>query len=229
MYARAGTRAATFPVCSSPRGWGMLTNGFVHVVNVRFIPTRVGNAGSLRWAGQCATVHPHTGGEYDLVVGGTPCQDGSSPHGWGIRWAGKTTDTEGRFIPTRVGNTMRSYSSIAKTPVHTHTVGEYGVASLRDELVGGSSPHGWGIRSSPGLIEHIRRFIPTRVGNTTAWSLLPRGISVHPHAGGECCWPVLFCQTHCGSSPRGWGILPLVGVQHHPDRFIPTRVGNACG
>ena len=70
------------------------------------------------------------------------------------------------------------------------------------------------------------RFIPTRVGNTTA-SMAARAVpSVHPHACGEYSQALMPGSTVTGSSPRVWGILRAWAWSIRHVRFIPTRVGN---
>ena len=72
------------------------------------------------------------------------------------------------------------------------------------------------------------RFIPTRVGNAAPDPPAPRSASVHPHAGGERCSSCVMGSSACGSSPRGWGTLKWADGVKLRERFIPTRVGNAC-
>ena len=51
-------------VGSSPRVWGIRSRCAHHVLQGRFIPTRVGNTSSeIPWSGML-TVHPHACGEY---------------------------------------------------------------------------------------------------------------------------------------------------------------------
>ena len=72
------------------------------------------------------------------------------------------------------------------------------------------------------------RFIPTRVGNSTACRLYQQCQPVHPHACGELTTFRLTESTSCGSSPRVWG-TQLTGADDIDNRrFIPTRVGNSC-
>ncbi len=70
----------------------------------------------------------------------------------------------------------------------------------------GSPPHAWGILGPAGQPRLVRRFTPTRVGNTLATRR--RGA----------------CQP--GSPPHAWGILILPGRLFCVLRFTPTRVGN---
>ena len=70
----------------------------------------------------------------------------------------------------------------------------------------GSSPRTWGTLIRPAIMLHLRRFIPTHVGNTL------------PHRKASL---IIF-----GSSPRTWGTLEFIERAHFLLRFIPTHVGN---
>ena len=50
--------------------------------------------------------------------------------------------------------------------------------------------------------------------------------SVHPHACGEHDVLLQAIQEGIGSSPRMWGTPPAPAGTMHPERFIPTHVGN---
>ena len=101
-----------------------------------------------KWASTGATVHPHTRGEYVVVlpnflvqprftptrVGNTPFENGraqpqfgSPPHAWGIRLTAPPA--------------WRSQS------VHPHTRGEYDELRVQSFIADGSPPHAWGIRA----------------------------------------------------------------------------------
>ena len=89
---------------SSPRVWGILGQGQIIGLTLRFIPTRVGNTllpciqeqlkrfiptrvGNTQWTQLCTggpPVHPHACGEYPSQAGRAPCPTGSSPRVWGI-------------------------------------------------------------------------------------------------------------------------------------------------
>src|SRR2546428_282128 len=69
------------------------------------------------------------------------------------------------------------------------------------------------------------RFIPTRVGTTTASRCTTRSSAVHPHACGDHLCGLLEGERYAGSSPRVWGPLKSRLRSWLGLRFIPTRVG----
>ena len=90
----------------------------------------------------------------------------------------------------------------------------------------GSSPRVWGILADAIRNAGIKRFIPTRVGNTAKDSGKLAFPAVHPHACGEYNRIMTLEQAENGSSPRVWGILLAAVAELEVQRFIPTRVGN---
>ena len=149
---------------------------------------------------------PHACGEYSRSVAQRQRACGSSPRVWGIRPTLLRRDYAGRFIPTRVGNTITGFEP--------------------RELDRGSSPRVWGIPMPLCDLPMPVGFIPTRVGNTVRHSLRTADLSVHPHACGEYSTFFLRPCPLVGSSPRVWGIQALCTPAGCRTRFIPTRVGN---
>ena len=92
---------------SSPRVWGIPHCDEIEVRNCRFIPTRVGNTSRCRATSGARSVHPHACGEYEPPILLRPSYNGSSPRVWGIRDDQIAFQQVGRFIPTRVGNTLQ--------------------------------------------------------------------------------------------------------------------------
>ena len=123
-----------------------------------------------------------------------------------------------RFIPTSVGNTIKSVSSLTASAVHPHKRGEHGCGATIAVCGAGSSPQAWGTRCASRSRARLSRFIPTSVGNTATSVSLMNG------------------QT--GSSPQAWGtrVLSNFGAylqarnirqfDEWANRFIPTSVGN---
>ena len=90
----------------------------------------------------------------------------------------------------------------------------------------GSSPREWGTLPRTLRLYIVDRFIPTRVGNTSAPASGWRPQPVHPHASGEHIHNLPEELKEVGSSPREWGTLDALVRQAVHTRFIPTRVGN---
>ncbi len=211
---------------SSPRAWGTLMRQARQVSLQRFIPTGVGNTSfgehrNVGWA-----VHPHGRGEHARCRGSSRFNPGSSPRAWGTRAAPCLNQPQGRFIPTGVGNTACRRAPKARNSVHPHGRGEHGASRSGHDYAGGSSPRAWGTPHWPTPVRAICRFIPTGVGNTTAYAARRDYRAVHPHGRGEHC---PYCNKKLmadGSSPRAWGTLLASLLRVGPGRFIPTGVGN---
>ena len=172
---------------SSPHAWGILILAVNDAVEVRFIPTCVGNTACNRPARQRRPVHPHMRGEYYPAAIKRREGCGSSPHAWGIHSAVHIGGQAARFIPTCVGNTRCMAPVMRARPVHPHMRGEYGDWPARRGRAG--------------------RFIPTCVGNTPVSSFGCLPLAVHPHMRGEYAGEPVFCAPVVGSSPHAWGIL----------------------
>ena len=192
----------------------------------RFIPTGVGNTARVHLSKNETKVHPHGCGEYTANSQLLAPREGSSPRVWGIRWWIRRWVTNGRFIPTGVGNTARQGRGGISRKVHPHGCGEYYLPFSGSSGDHGSSPRVWGIRRKTKTRRIITRFIPTGVGNTPGRITIQRQIEVHPHGCGEYGEPKTPRSTKAGSSPRVWGILSSALPQLIPARFIPTGVGN---
>ena len=173
---------------SSPHAWGTPPDTNATAVIHRFIPTRVGNPGTRGNANPRPTVHPHTRGEHGIASAFPGDAIGSSPHAWGTLDTRRCGRPLTRFIPTRVGNTRTGKSGISVNSVHPHTRGEHRPAGIAVSPAIGSSPHAWGTRETSNSAGNVRRFIPTRVGNTRASGLRSATETVHPHTRGEHAW-----------------------------------------
>ena len=68
---------------SSPRMWGTVSLALDQAVQLRFIPTHVGNGGRTRIPARCAPVHPHACGERWIRSSRFMLDSGSSPRMWG--------------------------------------------------------------------------------------------------------------------------------------------------
>ena len=123
-YPSLGTRTDA-PGGSSPRVWGILQILERTGIVSRFIPTRVGNTETTRSWLPPFPVHPHACGEYKESRADSCRSTGSSPRVWGIRCGLGVYRIHGRFIPTRVGNTLWGDVMDRLRAVHPHACGEY--------------------------------------------------------------------------------------------------------
>ncbi len=117
---------AQFPDAgSSPRPWGTPERTVSGADRQRFIPTPVGNTASRRSAPSSVPVHPHARGEHSSAGSWWPWWAGSSPRPWGTRPRIQKLAQQQRFIPTPVGNTLRTATATARSTVHPHARGEH--------------------------------------------------------------------------------------------------------
>ncbi len=91
---------------SSPRAWGTRGDFGDYGHFERFIPTRVGNTKPRVVYPRAPAVHPHARGEHKDVQQANITFVGSSPRAWGTHRSSESVRGDGRFIPTRVGNTI---------------------------------------------------------------------------------------------------------------------------
>src|SRR5690606_35600183 len=74
-----------FPTGSSPRMWETLISFPLLRLELRFIPTHVGNTHLTNSSGTSTSVHPDACGEHIQYVGRCSFHIGSSPRMWGTR------------------------------------------------------------------------------------------------------------------------------------------------
>ncbi len=208
--------------------WGTLEQRRAIEIDVRFIPTHVGNTSPPPCCQSPGTVYPHACGEHFIYSAccAVPC--GLSPRMWGTREVAPRHDHTLRFIPTYVGNASAFCNLSSKVPVYPHVCGERARCEPQSNGFCGLSPRMWG---TP-VIEHcpleISRFIPTYVGNAFSRNSCTSSSAVYPHVCGE--------RQHCvnqiphggGLSPRMWGTRCIYSNGRSICRFIPTYVGNVA-
>ena len=212
---------------SSPRMWGT-RRLYNHIyINLRFIPTHVGNAICFAPASTTSPVHPHACGERIEIIHKITGRVGSSPRMWGTRTITISDFENLRFIPTHVGNAVWVIPAVWVFPVHPHACGERFVTEHRHRGLDGSSPRMWGTRPKCPCCKRDSRFIPTHVGNALIDDHRFVIIAVHPHACGERLITGYSLNQPVGSSPRMWGTLFKNLIATVNGRFIPTHVGNA--
>ncbi len=170
---------------SSPRVWGTQQDAVNGGVTGRFIPTCVGNAPRPARVRPARTVHPHVCGERGVDVQVDVPGAGSSPRVWGTPYTSISSSARLRFIPTCVGNALGMTAPLARSTVHPHVCGERSRSRWKPNRGNGSSPRVWGTLDVHGHAGHVRRFIPTCVGNAigNAGRVIPT--PVHPHVCGE--------------------------------------------
>ena len=152
---------------SSPLAWGTRCSSFELTAGRRFIPTRVGNTSAHASEGLAHTVHPHSRGEHSWIRHSQALEHGSSPLAWGTHAGRRRELIAHRFIPTRVGNTQAGEEGGCAGTVHPHSRGEHYSAAQHGCRESGSSPLAWGTQCRGHPYHVLRRFIPTRVGNTS--------------------------------------------------------------
>ncbi|ERU56530.1 hypothetical protein Q089_03800 [Pseudomonas aeruginosa C48] len=170
---------------SSPRMWGTHEHACKNIQIRRFIPTHVGNTWYPGLRASAPPVHPHACGEHFPGKDAQEYSDGSSPRMWGTPSRPAPASSCHRFIPTHVGNTMRSAMPRCGRAVHPHACGEHRSCIKRAKVRNGSSPRMWGTR------------LP-------AWCA-GAPLAVHPHACGEHDAELVLMPEDAGSSPRMWG------------------------
>ncbi len=211
---------------SSPRAWGTQKHRRRELRHLRFIPTRVGNTSAISLSALTIPVHPHARGEHAWRIAVQSGESGSSPRAWGTQFQRRYRLRHRRFIPTRVGNTQSPGQTICPPSVHPHARGEHLQLRMLQNSSHGSSPRAWGTQQTAVSILQLRRFIPTRVGNTVCAEMSQDMVTVHPHARGEHVRTRISNSNLIGSSPRAWGTPDNTATVDLSNRFIPTRVGN---
>ncbi len=109
---------------SSPRMWGTLLCRLRVFLNIRFIPTHVGNA-------------PRSPFRVIPAIG-------SSPRMWGTLVDYVEAEIRYRFIPTHVGNAPPPCPAARRRSVHPHACGERTMTAMLAIFAIGSSPRMWG-------------------------------------------------------------------------------------
>ena len=129
--------------------------------------------------------HPRMGGENRPGSARVPDDQGSSPHGRGIRLAASSRCISTGLIPAWAGKTKARVGRIDERGAHPRMGGENDAHHIKLSLSHGSSPHG------RGKLRTVRR-LPLRGGLIPAWAgktwanrpttpLRP----THPRMGGE--------------------------------------------
>ncbi len=192
---------------SSPRTWGTLIWMALRNIQVRFIPTYMGNALRGRMLLRRGSVHPHVHGERRDEQMSELHTLGSSPRTWGTQLCISHVSYILRFIPTYMGNAVSGIHPPAAGAVHPHVHGERTDVSPQPHRFFGSSPRTWGTPVHVCPVDETGRFIPTYMGNASHSPVFRRRCSVHPHVHGERIEGGGSFRSRAGSSPRTWGTL----------------------
>jgi len=132
---------------SSPRVWGTFWPINTLMFVLRFIPTCVGNIARPAQRIRIISVHPHVCGEHYENMTMTEETYGSSPRVWGTFTITCPVQSDGRFIPTCVGNILTTTRLTPCRPVHPHVCGEHFFMVFSVNILNGSSPRVWGTYS----------------------------------------------------------------------------------
>src|SRR5207253_1338127 len=111
--------------------------------------------------------------------------------------------------------------------VHPHAGGEVALSLASASALSGSPPRRWGSHAQAIHPVNVERFTPTQVGKSDKVKTGDRGISVHPHAGGEVGVDRLQSGAEAGSPPRRWGSPGPANYLIGTIRFTPTQVGKS--
>ena len=172
---------------SSPPARGTRLDQLFEVVPGRFIPACAGNTRSDPSPPSTPPVHPRLRGEHSGSVSRCCSVAGSSPPARGTRPRPSRRSAAVGFIPACAGNTRRSPTMAAASPVHPRLRGEHGPALADNGRAAGSSPPARGTPFKGDRQVAAMRFIPACAGNTLRWQARWRGLPVHPRLRGEHC------------------------------------------
>ena len=209
----------------SPRAWGLPPGSRSPRSASRAIPTCVGTTPGGGAPGARRAGHPHVRGDYtDIRTVATP-STGPSPRAWGLRSRFSPQLRQMRAIPTCVGTTTRVANGAPTTPGHPHVRGDYMASARRCPTGAGPSPRAWGLRSRGDDQGGLSRAIPTCVGTTGGFGLIPRRWAGHPHVRGDYLGSGKRGKAAFGPSPRAWGLRLWCRYLPPAVRAIPTCVG----
>ena len=192
----------------------------------RFIPARAGNTHPPAGEVLGVTVHPRSRGEHTTWSLRSKSPPGSSPLARGTRQMDGLTGAVARFIPARAGNTADGRIDRGGSPVHPRSRGEHAVAQQHAGDKTGSSPLARGTLPRLDDVEHVRRFIPARAGNTHTLRPAAATRPVHPRSRGEHGGRHQAVPSTPGSSPLARGTPSGRRRPERRRRFIPARAGN---
>ena len=124
-----------------------------------------------------------------------------------------------------MGNTSCNGTGNGTYSVHPHGCGEHKYSKPCNKYNRGSSPRMWGTLHLFLLTQHVKRFIPTDVGNTVYSFSDGSKSTVHPHGCGEHLSTNAHQVTPIGSSPLMWGTLAVTQTRGQSSAVHPHGCG----
>ena len=183
--------------------------------------------------------HPRMRGVYGARARGNRRHEGSSPHARGLPDGGHGVGQADRIIPACAGFTPGRSRCCSRWGDHPRMRGVYGLPKFGGGVLGGSSPHARGLRSSRYRAFPSPRIIPACAGFTRRQGSCPPRWPDHPRMRGVYCVTTWGGCWVSGSSPHARGLRsPLRGSSPHARglrrilissyvkrRIIPARAG----
>ena len=147
----------------------------------------MGTRGRKHINDSCGKDHPHACGDKIQYVLRLLLTHGSSPRVWGQVIFILTFSPASGIIPTRVGTSVKTQSTLVSVQDHPHACGDK-VDNIRYvNASAGSSPRVWGQVTYRTQSKSTKRIIPTRVGTSVRLAQNISFTTDHPHACGDKC------------------------------------------
>ena len=167
--------------------------------------------------------HPRMRGVYGARARGNRRHEGSSPHARGLPDGGHGVGQADRIIPACAGFTPGRSRCCSRWGDHPRMRGVYGLPKFGGGVLGGSSPHARGLRSSRYRAFPSPRIIPACAGFTCARPGGPRTPRDHPRMRGVYSATRVLSAQVAGSSPHARGLLC-----HYLGWVLGLRIIPAC-
>ena len=171
-------------------------------------------------------VYPHLRGAAARCRRRNGWTRGISPPAWGSQDHMVWSSLAVRYIPTCVGQPLRTGSRQMTSAVYPHL--RYGAAPgwwFHAPHSCGISPPAWGSQQILYSLHICLRYIPTCVGQPTVDSSRERRQQVYPHLRGAAVSFWLQCCAIGGISPPAWGSHDRPRNWAPGTGYIPTCVG----
>ena len=153
---------------SFPLAWDKHSEASCAICTTRFIPTHAGQALSFPRIIPVGTIHSHSRGTDFLDTKNRRFRTDSFPLAWDRHEIEAEAKPTLRFIPTRVGQTgVRPVHTYLRT-IHSHSRGTDPTCESHPVVWSDSFPLAWDRLDERSNHQLLKRFIPTRVGQTRA-------------------------------------------------------------